>query len=169
MNMHLRRLLTGSAIAAAGAAVALLFPLDRALIGEVLLLVVGGLALQALVRQAATRGRSEDVPLAAVVRRRRNAHAPESLKRLEDQVALARATAADFHRHVRPILRDAAAGRLRSRRRIDIAAEPERARALLGDDVWELVRPGTEPPRELRAAGEPAARVAQAIDAIERI
>ena len=170
MNMHLRRFLLGSTLAAAGALVAFLFPVDRRLVGEVLLLVVGGLALQALARQTVSgRGRSEGVPLASLVRRRGDDARPESLKRLEDRVALAQATAADFHRHVRPLLRDAAARRLRSRHRIDPAAEPDRARALLGEEAWELVHPGTEPPRDLRAAGVPLARVARALDAIERI
>ena len=85
-----------------------------------------------------TRGR-DDLPL------------PE-LARLEREVTLSTTTAFDLHFRLRPVLRRISARMLASRRGIDLERRPEAARALLGEELWELVRPDREPPRD-RAAG----------------
>jgi hypothetical protein len=103
----------------------------------------------------------------ALRRRRPRATRPDELTRLENQVRLATVTALDAHRRLRPLLREAAAHRLRVRHGIDLDGEPARARALLGDEVWELVRPGVRPPADRKARGVSPARLARVLDAIE--
>lgn len=83
-------------------------------------------------------------PVAAVER-------PQGLVRLEREVSMAGTTAFDLHHRLRPVLIELATGLLASRRGIDLTLEPERARAALGDETWELVRP--ERPQPTRRAG----------------
>jgi len=143
--------------AAAGAAIALLFPVERGLVVRVFLLVAGGLALEALVRALAVAE-----PLRRRERRSRGRRErPEDLARLEDQVALAAANAADLHYRLRPVLRE-------------IAEERAAARGIVLDErtageAWELVRPDREPPREGAARGLPLAQLARVVDAVEQV
>ena len=64
-----------------------------------------------------------------------------------------RRTAFDLHFRLRPTLRRIAYELLRSRRGIDLDANPEAARRALGDDTWELVRVDREPPHDRFAKG----------------
>jgi len=135
-----------------GAGIALAFPLDRPLVVRVYLLVVCALALETLVRAAAVG------PRRARERRRRSdsRDRPEALVRLEDQVALAVATAADLHFHLRPVLREIAL----ARGGVDEAS---------AGDAWELVRPEREPPRDAFARGMSPAQLGRVVDALERL
>ena len=55
------------------------------------------------------------------------------------------------------------------RRGIDLERSPDRARRLLGPDVWELIRPDRPPPEDRTARGIALADVERAVDALERI
>jgi hypothetical protein len=66
------------------------------------------------------------------------------------------------------MLRSLAAGLL-LRRGIDIERSPERAAALLGPDVWELVRPDRPAPDDRTAPGVPIETVERALDDLERL
>ena len=94
---------------------------------------------------------------------------PAELARLEREVTLARGSA--FYLHVRlcPVLREIASERLRERRGVDLALHPEAARAALGEPLWELVRSNRPAPDDRDAPGLPLARLAEAVDALERI
>lgn len=94
---------------------------------------------------------------------------PDALARLEDQVLLATTAALDVYVGLRPLLRDVAAQRLRMRHGVDLDGEPARARALLGDEAWELVRPGLDPPHDRFGPGIAPARLARALDAVEAL
>ncbi len=81
----------------------------------------------------------------------------ERLDRLEDRLSWGIRTAHHFDSGVRPVLTGIAADRLRRRHGIDLAREPERARHLLGDDLWRLVTPAqpgpVRPPAPQELAG----------------
>jgi hypothetical protein len=143
------------------AGVALLLPFDRDLVVRVYLLVAGGLALEALVRAAARLAPRRARRRSPRRGRREPADRPAELARLEDQVVLAAATAADLHFRLRPVLRE-------------IAAERAAARGLELDEgqagaAWELVRPDRPAPADPFAKGMRPARLAEIVDALERI
>jgi len=93
---------------------------------------------------------------------------PAELVRIEREITLGAATAGHLHARLSPLLRDAAAARLAAHE-IDLERRPHRAREVLGDDVWELVRPDRPVPDERNAPGLPLHRLAAALDRIERV
>ena len=93
---------------------------------------------------------------------------PAELVRIERELTLGAATAEHFQTRLAPLLREAAAARLAAHE-IDLELRPDRARALLGDDVWDLIRPDRPAPAERNAAGPPLRTVAAVIDTIERV
>lgn len=92
---------------------------------------------------------------------------PPSLGRIEHETALAVAGSFDLHYHLVPRLRAVAAGLLSSRRNVSLAETPEAARAILGEDVWELVRPDRPAPEDRLAEGIPVRQLARVVDALE--
>lgn len=93
---------------------------------------------------------------------------PASLSRTEREVTLATGTAFDVHYRLRPVVQTVASGLL-LRRGIDLERSPERAQAVLGPDLWELVRPDRPPPANRTAAGMPVGELARAVEDLERI
>ena len=166
------RALGAAVIAAAGAGAAALFlPVADALVLDVYLLVTGALVLTALVAatiRAAASGPASPFETAGRPRPRATGR-PRELARLEDQVALATNMAADVHFRVRPVLREIAVHRLATRHGVVLDRDREQARALLGEEAWELVRPDREPPRDSLGPGIPAERLRAVVDALERL
>jgi hypothetical protein len=91
------------------------------------------------------------------------------LARLEREVTLAASSSFDVHFRLRPLLREVAAGLLAARRGVWLDEEPAKARALLGEDAWELVRPGREPPRDRYGPGIDAARLERVLRSLETV
>jgi hypothetical protein len=135
--------LTVALLAAAGLGVAVLVsPGGPALTVEIYLFVVAALVLGAVVLHVATALPSaEPAPFERPPRTQRLGQL-ESIARALD---LAEASAFDLHHALRPIVREIAAARL-VRRGISLDRQPDRARALLGAQTWELVRPDREAP-----------------------
>ena len=131
------------ALATVGLGVALLVsPGTPELIVEIYLFVIASLVLAAVVfRVANALPRGEPVSLEQPPRSQRVGQL-ESVARALD---LAEASAFDLHRVLRPIVREIAAARL-ARHGVSLDRQPERARALLGAQTWELVRPDREAP-----------------------
>jgi hypothetical protein len=93
---------------------------------------------------------------------------PASLARVEREVTLATGTAFDVHFRLRPLIAPLAAGLL-LRRGVDVARRPDEARALLGPELWELLRPDRPAPDDRTAAGIPLAAVERMVDDLERL
>lgn len=55
--------------------------------------------------------------------------------------------AGDVHVVLRPLLTEIASERLLARG-VDVEREPSRARDVLGDELWDVVRPDRPPPRD---------------------
>ncbi len=68
-----------------------------------------------------------------------------------------------FDQRVRPLLVDIATERLRSRHGVDPATQPERARRILGDSLWQLM---TGPPA---GRGPSPRELSRLVDGLERL
>jgi hypothetical protein len=134
---------------------------------DVYILVVGGLALVEVV--LATRsvypleGRS--ALAAALERDPAEVRRPPEIERLERELTLATTSAFDLHARLRPVLREIAAARLAARgRRLDEHGEHE-----LGEELWELVRPGRVPPHDRHRPGIPPDELRRLIERLETV
>lgn len=145
-------------------------PAHAALMVRIWLLVVLGEALLATagaIRASCPDGPS---PFAAALSQddTPRLELPE-LARLEREVAMATGSAFDLHFRLRPTVRALAAGLLRSRRGVDLDGSPEHARALLGDETWQLVRDDRPAPRDRRGPGIDLARLERVVASLERL
>lgn len=146
------------------------------------------LALQRLPRPAAVLAYDAVVLLAAVLvgvvlarrlsggsppRRRRTRARSRArtdvrlLNEWEDVVASAVHSMAGADGRLRPRLRALAADRL-ALRGIDLDEEPERARAVLGEDAWQWLRPDRPPAHDRRAPGPSPDHWAAVVAAVEQ-
>ncbi len=102
--------------------------------------------------------------------RARRPAAPRSLAQLENAVALAVDDPLDFHVRLRPQLRRLAEELLESRRGVVLDAQPETARAILGEETWELVRHERPTPDETtRARRLTPAALERVVVSLERL
>jgi hypothetical protein len=97
------------------------------------------------------------------------ASVPGELLRMERAIVVGVGTAGGFHLQLLPLLRTAAAARLASAHGIDLARSPAAARARLGDEAWELLRPDRPAPEDRRARGVPRETVARLIANLEAL
>ncbi|MGZ4382322.1 MAG: hypothetical protein ACXVZ3_12980 [Gaiellaceae bacterium] len=133
--------------------------------------LVAALVLAVLVRQSRERGGQTPARRfeQALRRRKQAASQPEELERMERELVLGVADADHAHRRLLPLLRAAAAARLNARHGIELERRPEAARALLGEDVWELLRPDRPEPENRHGPGVPRERVAAVIERVESL
>jgi hypothetical protein len=135
---------------------------------RVWLLVILGLALAACTSAVAAAYPTRPSPFTASLRSRRVApQRPDALQRLEREVALSGSSGFDVRFRLRPVLTDLTAGLLAARRGIDLFREPDRARAVLGEDAWQLVDPAQEPPADRRAEGIDRALLERTVTVLE--
>ncbi|MDX6481672.1 MAG: hypothetical protein QOG85_2182 [Gaiellaceae bacterium] len=101
----------------------------------------------------------------------RNVPAPETsvYAPMEREIDLATATADHAHRRLVPLLRAAAASRLAMRHGIDLERRPDRARELLDDQTWELVRPDRPVPPNRHAPGPRRDEIAAVVAQLEAL
>jgi hypothetical protein len=95
--------------------------------------------------------------------------APAMLARLDQEVALGVAGSFDLHHHLRPRLRTIAAELLTARRRISLDGDQPEARALLGEEAWELVRKDRPPPADRLARGAEPEVLDRVVASLERL
>jgi len=105
----------------------------------------------------------------ALKKRKPKSRQPEELLRMEREIVLGGADADHAHRQLLPLLRSAAAARIAARHGFELEQRPEAAHALLGDDVWELLRPDRPEPPDRHAAGLPHKSIVAAIEQIEAL
>jgi hypothetical protein len=147
---------------------ALIFlPGRRGLALDLFLLLVAAGAVLALVR--ALSGVAPRAPRRRVTRPRRVSQRLGELDRTERAVLLSASTAFDLHYRLRPILREVAAQRLATRRGLSLDTDVEAARAVVGEETWELVRPDREPPELRFAPGIAAPQLREVVAVLERI
>jgi hypothetical protein len=134
---------------------------------DVFLLAVGGLGLFEIV--LATRAAyplEKRSALAAALEREAEPEGrlPE-IERIERELTLATANSFDLHARLRPTLRAIASARLAERgRRLD-----EDGEELLGEELWELLRPDRPPPLDRHAPGISLEALRDAVDRVEAL
>jgi hypothetical protein len=138
-------------------------------------LFLGALALLALTRVTRALTRDEDGPseLESFLRPQQKKRVPEeqmpSLARLEREVTLSVARAFDLHQRLRPALREIAEHRLLDRHGVSATEQPERARGLVGETAWEIIRPDRPLPSNRHAAGIHQSELEEIVDTLERL
>lgn len=169
------RLPVGLAALGGGAvvAVALVEPGHTTLALDAYFVYLGALVLftlTRLTRELATGESEFDAALRAQRQRpARETTAVSELARLEREVTLARVAAFDLHYRLRPTLREVAAHKLRSRHGVELDGEPDRARPLVGDLSWELLRADRPPPLDRHGPGLELAELRELVDTLERL
>jgi hypothetical protein len=111
---------------------------------EILTLAVGAVAMMIALPRATRRRRVRQMPEQGL--------RPADLEALERLAVTGRTSAANVHSRLRPMLQEIAAVRLR-RRGVDLERAPDDARTLLGEELWELVRPDRPLPADLHGKG----------------
>jgi hypothetical protein len=145
-------------------------PGRRAIELDVYVLVLGVMALPAMIswlRHVAPPERKSRLAAALEPRAPELPRIPE-LDRLERELNLGASRDFDLHYRLRPVIREIALGRL-DRRGLRLDSGSEAVRELLGDDLWKLVRPDREPPRDRQAPGPGLAEVRQTVERLERL
>lgn len=134
------------------------------------LLAVLVLALLAFLRVVAAAYPRQASPFeASLTRDTTPGERPSALVRLEREVSMARTSAFDLHARLRPTVAELADDLLSGRRGIDLERQPERARAVLGDVTWDLVRPDRPTPSDRHAPGLSDHDLACVVTSLERI
>jgi hypothetical protein len=142
----------------------------NAIVLDVYLLCIGAVVLLALVRttragEPTQRASQFDGALAAM--RRAPAESGEPV--LVREIELSTYNGFHFYARLRPLLRDIAAHRLRSRYGVELDAEPARARELVGSEAWNVVRPDRQPPEDRLAIGPTVGELRVVVDELEAI
>jgi hypothetical protein len=167
-----RRLLSLWAGATVGLVVVLgVRPVSVRTILAAYVLVLAAIALAALTRVA--REASERYEVSPFERALRGAAQtparPPELVRTEREIMLGIANAGHLHMRLLPILRESAAARLAAHHNVELERRPDAARALLGDEAWQLLRPDLPPAEDRNAPGLPLRRLRSLVDTLERL
>lgn len=166
------RVVTGVVVASVGLIVMLgVRPISTGKILAAYVLLLAAIALAALTRSAREASEWDEAPMFdTALRRPAGAPTrPPQLMRLEREITLGSANAANFETRLLPILREAAAVRLAARHNVGLERHPAAAHRLLGDEAWELLRPD-RPASDGRAArGVPLRRLRRLIETLEEL
>ncbi|MEP6640775.1 MAG: hypothetical protein ABJB93_02590 [Gaiellales bacterium] len=140
-------------------------------LGQGVLLAVGAVVLAAISpRPARPDRRPKRVRRPALLRRgRRDRSATPDLAAIDRLLSMSIASAQDEYVRLRPLVRGIARQRLADHTGVRLDTAPEAAEAILGPEVWELVRPDRERPADHHARGIAPDRLRTVVDALERI
>ena len=146
-------------------------PLSPARALAIWVVVVTGIVLAVLLRGSPASIWPGPSPRFEQSLRKPKAAAPQTAEflRMERELELGVVSASHAHRRLLPLLRAAASARLASRHGIELERRPEAARAMLGEDVWELLRPDRPEPADRHGPGVPREQVAAVIEALESL
>jgi hypothetical protein len=131
--------------------------------------VVVALALLVLVRHSRSTARHAPRFEAALRGRAPATSEPVELLRMERELELGIANAGSAHHRLLPLLRAAAAARLAARHGVELDRRPDAARALLGEEAWELLRPDRPEPVDRFGRGVTRERVEAVIGRVESL
>jgi hypothetical protein len=147
-----------------------LLPVKAGLVLDLYLIFLGGVTLLALARatRVAQPGSGQSAFDTALRPSTPRTERPPELEQLERQVALAATTAFDVHYRFRHVVRDVVTQRLWARHSVDLEADAHLAESLVGQDVWELVRPDRPPPTDPFAPGLGLGGIEAVITELER-
>jgi hypothetical protein len=146
-------------------------PLSSSRAFAIWIVLVAAIVLVVLVRQHARGSTGRHAPRfeRALHNPTPTSPPPVELLRMERELALGIADATHAHRRFLPLLRAAATARLASRHGIELDRRPDAARALLGEDAWDLLRPDRPEPVDRNGPGIPAERVGALIEGVESL
>jgi len=88
---------------------------------------------------------------------------------MDRELVLGSADADHAQRRLLPLLRATAAARIASRHGFQLERRPEAARALLGEEVWDLLRPDRPQPEDRHGPGVRRERIVAVIDRVESL
>jgi hypothetical protein len=146
--------------------VLLVYPGETSRALDVYVVFLGALLVLALVRIApGERDEERGLPL-------RDERPPDrivELDRLERDVVLATGSELEQHVRIKPLLRDVVEDRLWRSRGVELDASPDRARELLGEELYELVKPGRPDPDARYFRGLDLKGLARVLDQIESL
>jgi hypothetical protein len=166
-----RRLVLPTVVAALVLVILLaLRPLSTSRALAIWVVVAAALVLVVLVPYSrGRRGRQHASRFEAALRRRKEAPPPPvELLRMDRELELGIADATHAHRRLLPLLRAAAEARL-SRYGVELDRRPEAAEGLLGEEVWELLRPDRPEPADRHGPGVPRESVVAVIARLEAL
>ena len=146
-------------------------PLSTERLLSIYVLALAAVALAAITRVAQPveeRRLSSPFERALAAREEPSLRPPE-LVRTERDLTLGMSSSGHAQRRLLPLLRDAADARLAARHGVELDRRPETARALLGEDAWELLRPDRPEPADRNAPGLPLARVETVVTTLESL
>ncbi len=129
--------------------------------------LMGLLAMTSWLRQIAPREQRSRLATALEPREPEPTRIPE-LDRLERELYMSAAREFDLHYRLRPVVREIALARV-ERRGLRLDSGSAAVRELLGDDLWKLVSPDREPPRNRQALGPGLAELRQTVESLERL
>lgn len=166
MSRTIVHTLSLGAVAAAGLGVAVLVsPGAPGRTAGIYLFVVAALVLAAVVLGVARAlPQVEPVP----PRQPPRSQGVGQLESVARALDLAETSSFDLHNTLRPIVREIAAARL-ARHGVSLERQPERARALLGAQAWDLVRPDREAPARGSGRGCSRDELRAIVDSLEAI
>lgn len=132
--------------------------------------VAAGGVLAAALAAAATEGypRTSVAPLFARRKRPQEDERPDSLAEVERALEFSTWSAAEVDRRLRPLLREVAAHRLRTRRGLDLDSEAPVLERSLGPELHAITRRAA-PGLRLRQPGLPVATLRAAVRSLEEL
>jgi hypothetical protein len=95
--------------------------------------------------------------------------APSEPGRIRFEVGAATHRSMELHHQFRRRMRRLAQDRLAAEHGVDLDADPEDARRLLGDEAWDLLRSDRVPPDDRFGPGMPVEGVTRIVDAVEEL
>ena len=114
-------------------------------------------------------------PRWALFRRRLNPATPvqtadfPSYTKISSDLGWAPVSQRHYDHGLRPLLSRLFESVLAERHRVDLTADPERARSLVGDDVWPLIDPSRPPSSDSNAPGTDLHTLIRIVDRLERL
>ncbi|MGE5293172.1 MAG: hypothetical protein ACM3ML_39510 [Micromonosporaceae bacterium] len=158
---------------AAAAAAAVCLGVGYTLAGALgVVIVVTGLAMLVLLRVREMAG--PGVPDSAGARhggRQANVEAADfpAYRKIAADVGWANVSRRHYDYVVRPLLIRVFTAVLAERHRIDVTAQPEQARRLIGEGLWPLVDPGARRSDDSHAPGVSLAAISRVVDRLEEL